>query len=191
MGELKDGEQYLIAACSDAGKWYVLNPGIGDKENHIAKVVDGFCLTITGLIPGETVFCVGSAIFELIVQDHPQIDERIENKIQETETQDGSYDRVEFCAHCGKEITRTTVTVPATGTPNEPQQPTEPDHPETPEESEKPGDSEAPKDTVDPTEPEAPAPAVPKNQNYTAFVVIAVVLVIGIAAMLILLKKKK
>ena len=191
VNELKDGEQYLIAACTDAGQWYVLNPGIGDKENHLAKVVDGYCLTITGLTPGETTFCVGSVIFELTVQEHPQIEERIENEIQQTETQDGSYDRVELCTHCGKEITRTTVTVPATGTPNEPQKPTEPDQPETPEEPEKPGDSEAPKDTVDPTEPEAPAPVVPKDQNYTVFVVIAVVLVIGVAAMLILLKKKK
>ena len=53
--------------------------------------------------------------FELPACEHPNTVTTIENEVPATCTTDGSYDSVVTCADCGEELSRQTVTVPATG----------------------------------------------------------------------------
>ena len=46
---------------------------------------------------------------------HENTETKVENKVEATCTTDGSYDEVVYCVDCGVELSRTTVTVPASG----------------------------------------------------------------------------
>lgn len=180
---LENGSQYLIAVRSDAGQWYVLNPSVGSKKDQVAKIVDGYMMDITGVAVGEGSFRAGSTIFEITVQQHPEIGERIENEIAATQTQDGSYDKVTFCKHCSNEVSRTTVTIPATGTPEMPDDPNDIQDPTNPQN---------PTDTDTPVDPGASGDAQPSEKtDMTVFVVIGVAVVLGLVVTLIILKRKK
>ena len=49
------------------------------------------------------------------VHEHTPAEAVVENNVDATCTEDGSYDSVVYCAECGEEISRETVTVPALG----------------------------------------------------------------------------
>ena len=71
VSEVVDGGKYLIAAKSDAGNWYVLNPSTSStKEAHVAKVmgptVGGYTeLTFTGTGAGYTEVLIGSTVYKI------------------------------------------------------------------------------------------------------------------------------
>lgn len=74
--------------CAECGKYF------NDAEGKAETTAEAVIITAKGHTPGEAVK---------------------ENSVEAACEKDGSYDEVKYCTVCNEEISRTTVTVPATG----------------------------------------------------------------------------
>ncbi len=113
-----DGGKYLILGDYN-GDYYALRPttDTSNRYNPLAKVTVVTEVTIDGIAPGQTQLRLGSTIFEISVEHVHIPGEAVkENEEPATETEDGSYDSVIYCTVCEEELSRETITVPATGT---------------------------------------------------------------------------
>ena len=76
-------------------------------------------LTFTGVAVGSTELLIGHTRYLITVTDgsheHTPAEAVRENEVPADCTNDGSYESVVYCAECGEEISRETVTVPALG----------------------------------------------------------------------------
>ena len=99
------------AAAADAGSQWDLY-----KVNTVSS---GTTITFTAVGAGETSVQIGDITYKITVtgqaHTHTPGEEVRENEVPATCTEDGSYESVISCTGCGEEISRTTVTVPATG----------------------------------------------------------------------------
>ena len=87
---------------------------------HTEEVIPGkdATCTETGLTEGKKCAVCGEILVaqeEIPALGHTAAEPVIENEKAATCTEDGSYDSVVYCAVCGEEISRETVTVPAVG----------------------------------------------------------------------------
>ena len=76
-------------------------------------------ITFTGVGEGVTSVQIGDVTYKITVtgvpHEHTPGEPVTENEVAPTCTAEGSYDTVVYCSECGEEISRETVTVPATG----------------------------------------------------------------------------
>jgi len=105
--------------CSVCGEILVAQeeiPALG----HTEEIIPGKDATCTepGLTEGKKCSVCGEILVaqeEIPALGHTAAEPVIENEKAATCTEDGSYDSVVYCAVCGEEISRETVTVPAVG----------------------------------------------------------------------------
>ena len=119
IAEVVDGGQYLIVHNDDAGALYVLHPSAStdNKWDHVAKLAPATKVTFTGVAQGETSLILPGHVFDITVtgeavHEHTPGEAVRENEKAPTCTTEGSYDSVVYCATCGEELSRETVTVP-------------------------------------------------------------------------------
>ena len=100
VADLEDGVQYLIAAKSDAGDYYVLSPanGGGSKtsNDHLAKVtgdaeISSSVITVEALTEGNTTVQIGSNVYTITVSEIPAVEVEVKEKETVTETVPGAY----------------------------------------------------------------------------------------------------
>ncbi|MBE6951052.1 MAG: hypothetical protein E7451_06910, partial [Ruminococcaceae bacterium] len=108
---------YTTYTC-ECGDSYVADetPALG----HTEEIIPGKDATCTepGLTEGKKCSVCGEILVaqeEIPALGHTAAEPVIENEKAATCTEDGSYDSVVYCAVCGEEISRETVTVPAVG----------------------------------------------------------------------------
>ncbi len=103
----------------------------GDVQEDVEAVVTSETTPATCTEAGATVYtavatiydddenAIGSASTTLTVEiaatGHTEADAVVENNVEPTCTEDGSYDSVVYCATCGEELSRETITVDALG----------------------------------------------------------------------------
>ncbi|MCD8116467.1 MAG: hypothetical protein LUE21_05025 [Oscillospiraceae bacterium] len=104
-----DGQEYTstktvtIAATGHTTEIQNAKAATCTEDGYSGDEVCTVCGTI--VTTGETIPATGHTAGEAVV----------ENEVAATCTEDGSYDSVTYCTVCGEELSRETVTVPATG----------------------------------------------------------------------------
>ncbi|MBE6951053.1 MAG: hypothetical protein E7451_06915, partial [Ruminococcaceae bacterium] len=105
--------------CAVCGEILVAQEEIA-ALGHTEEIIPGKDATCTepGLTEGKKCAVCGEILVaqeEIPALGHTAAAPVIENEMAATCTEDGSYDSVVYCAVCGEEISRETVTVPAVG----------------------------------------------------------------------------
>jgi hypothetical protein len=105
--------------CSACGKVLVAQETVEALGHTVVTdaAVAATC-TETGLTEGSHCSVCGAVLTAqetVAVLGHTPGDTKIENSVEPTYTEDGSYEKVVSCTVCDTEISRTTITVPATG----------------------------------------------------------------------------
>lgn len=113
------GSYDLVVYCTECGteisREHKTTPPADHVHTYTDKVVDPTCTekgyTIHTCVKGDDEY-IDSYVDAL---DHAPAEAVKENEVAATNRTDGSYDSVVYCTRCGEEISRETITVPATG----------------------------------------------------------------------------
>ncbi len=106
------GYQYYV--CETCGIEKVKELAKTEHDYDIDYSNDATC-TKDGTIIYTCKNCGDTVSYKVPAKGHTESEAVLENIVDPTCTQDGSYDSVVYCSVCGAEISRETVTVPATG----------------------------------------------------------------------------
>ena len=128
-----DGKETVIGQSVSHAHAFYTSIDEAAIAGAMANAVNGFDGYSTVYTEGDTFFVVkadntvsGETLAVRMVENKaavnyghaPAAKPVIENKVDATETTDGSYDLVTYCSFCGEELNRETVIVPATGIQN-------------------------------------------------------------------------
>ena len=105
-------------AHSAVAGWSDINDVNSQWELYeVTSTVNGTTtITFTGVGAGETSVQIGNVIYQVTVAHAHAPGEAVhENETPASCTEDGSYDVVVYCAVCGEELSRETISVPALG----------------------------------------------------------------------------
>ncbi|MCD8373197.1 MAG: leucine-rich repeat domain-containing protein [Clostridia bacterium] len=107
---------YTTYTCSHCGDSYVddYTEASGHSWNEGTVVIEVGCIQ-DGVIRYTCTICNETKLVTIPATGHTEGEAAIENRVEATCTTDGSYDVVVYCTECGMEVSRTTITILATG----------------------------------------------------------------------------